>query len=93
MRWKEEVTLTGYEMQWTIRFFSFMSKKWILPTVVSPPLGRGSLLSDTGPDPRIPNLSIGAIAYWKRKRATWDGLVKKADTIFKRSHPAYESPL
>ena len=31
MRWKEEVTLTAYEMQWTVWYFSYMSQKWILP--------------------------------------------------------------
>ena len=28
MRWQEEVTLTGYEMQWTVAFFVHNSKKW-----------------------------------------------------------------
>ena len=30
MRWQEEVTLTGYEMQWTVRYFLHMSHKWVL---------------------------------------------------------------
>jgi hypothetical protein len=29
MRWKEEVTLTGYEMQWTVRYFQYQSQKWV----------------------------------------------------------------
>ncbi|KAF8801024.1 hypothetical protein BYT27DRAFT_7116196, partial [Phlegmacium glaucopus] len=28
MRWQEEVTLTRYEMQWTVAFFSYSSHKW-----------------------------------------------------------------
>lgn len=28
MRWQEEVTLTGYEMQWTVAYFINNSKKW-----------------------------------------------------------------
>ena len=31
MRWQEEVTLIGYEMQWTVRYFLFMSRKWVMP--------------------------------------------------------------
>lgn len=28
MRWKEEVKLTTYEMQWTVLFFVYQSRKW-----------------------------------------------------------------
>ena len=28
MRWQEEVTLTRCEMQWTVAFFIYNSKKW-----------------------------------------------------------------
>jgi hypothetical protein len=28
MRWKEEVTITRYEMQWTVAYFAYNSKKW-----------------------------------------------------------------
>jgi hypothetical protein len=28
MRWQEQVTLTTYEMQWTVRYFSHKSKGW-----------------------------------------------------------------
>ena len=28
MRWQEEVTLTTYEMQWTVRYFAYRSKNW-----------------------------------------------------------------
>jgi hypothetical protein len=28
MRWQEEVTLTTYEMQWTVAFFVYNSRKW-----------------------------------------------------------------
>ncbi|KAF8799289.1 hypothetical protein BYT27DRAFT_7121086, partial [Phlegmacium glaucopus] len=27
-RWQEEVSLTGYKMQWTVRYFSFQSQSW-----------------------------------------------------------------
>jgi hypothetical protein len=29
MRWREQVTLTTYEMQWTVAYFRHMSKKWV----------------------------------------------------------------
>lgn len=35
----------------------------------------------------------GEIAYGKRKLAVWDSLVRKADGIFRKINPAYESPL
>ena len=30
MRWREQVTLTTYEMQWTVAYFRHISKKWVL---------------------------------------------------------------
>ena len=27
-RWKEEFTLTGHEMQWTVRYFLYQAKLW-----------------------------------------------------------------
>jgi hypothetical protein len=27
-RWHEELTLTGYEMQWTVRYFKHQARKW-----------------------------------------------------------------
>lgn len=27
-RWREEFTLTGYEMQWTVKYFDFQSEMW-----------------------------------------------------------------
>jgi hypothetical protein len=92
MRWQEEVTLTGYEMQWTVRYFQHMSRKWELPSNSSGigPSRSGS--SSSGPDMAI-TLSNGAIAYWKRKQAVWEDLMKKADNIYRKCHPAYDSPL
>jgi hypothetical protein len=29
-RWQEEVTLLGYEMQWTVRYYMHMSERWQL---------------------------------------------------------------
>jgi hypothetical protein len=86
-RWQEEVTLTSYEMQWTVRYFVYMSRNWVLHS-------RTSFGSGTGGAGTIPgNLTTGAIAYHKRKRAVWEDLTKKADGIFRRSNPAYQSPL
>lgn len=28
MRWQEEVTLTRYEMQWTVAFFAYKRNQW-----------------------------------------------------------------
>ena len=61
MRWKEKVTLKGYEMQWTIRYFSYMSQKWILPQNVSSPDICGSSVVQTmalAPDPGTASTSL-----------------------------------
>ena len=89
MRWQEEVTLTGYEMQWTVRYFRYMSLKWVLPSELS----TASTSSRTGTVTGTPFLSAGAITYWNRKRTCWEGLMTKADRIFADCHPAYHSPL
>jgi hypothetical protein len=90
MRWQEEVTLTGYEMQWTVRHFRYMSHKWIIaPDDVNSLTAESSSCTGTG----IPNLSIGAIAYFNRKHAVWEDLMRKADNVFKICNPAYVSPL
>lgn len=91
MRWQEEVTLTGYEMQWTVRYFQHMSHKWELPSN-SFGIGPSSGASSSGPNVAV-TLSDGAIAYWKRKQAVWEDLMKKADNIFRKCNPAYDSPL
>jgi hypothetical protein len=95
MRWREEVTLTGYEMQWTVRYFRHMSLKWALPfdhqlPAFGPSAGIGTG-TGTGTDPL--NLTAGAIAYWNRKHAVWNGLVNSADGQFRSCNPAYDSPL
>jgi hypothetical protein len=86
MRWQEEVTLTGYEMQWTVRYFLYMSQKWAYTS-------DDGISNTTGTGTTEENLSIGAIAYWSRKHAVWQHIMKKADSIFRRCNPAYDSPL
>lgn len=92
MRWQEEVTLTGYEMQWTVRYFLYMSRKWIIPVVNAnePASGAGAGIAHTG---NPATLSTGANAYWKRKHAVWVDIVQKADGIFRTLNPAYQSPI
>ena len=85
MRWQEEVTLTGYEMQWTVRYFLYMSRKWI-PSAAGSCTASGSGLQPTG-------LTEGAIAYWLRKRVVWEEIMQNADRIFRGCNPAYDSPL
>lgn len=88
-RWQEQVTLTTYEMEWTVRYFLNMKEKWLMKanagTVTSP--GPSSVI-DTSPQ-----MTLGSMAYWNRKKAVWEDLVKKADSFFKISNPAYQSPL
>ena len=90
MRWQEEVTLTGYEMQWTVRYFLHMSRKWVLKFDGHPLAPGGS--SDTGTGTGTTH-SPGAIAYSNRKHAIWMEIMNKADCTFKRCNPAYDSPL
>lgn len=88
LRWQEEVTITGYEMQWTVRYFQYMSRKWVPPE--DPMFSVPGSSTSTG-EGTI--LTAGAIAYWNRKRALWEEVMKKADSIFRRLNPAYDSPL
>lgn len=90
MRWQEEVTLTGYEMQWTVRYFFHMSRKWAIPTMTDQGCSSG-IGTASGPD--ILNLTPGAMAYWKRKQGAWEVLMRKADSLFKKCNPSYDSPL
>ena len=76
MRWQEEVTLTTYEMQWTVRYFRYRSQSWRLPEGTrtesirsSSGTGTGKF-RDTGMDTGIsttktldPKLTTGTIAY------------------------------
>jgi hypothetical protein len=80
MRWQEEVTLTSYEMQWTVRFFSHKSQKWadVMAT---------SLADEAGPK------IAGPIAYGNRKKAMWLERAFTADRTFTLFNPAYKSPL
>lgn len=36
MRWQEEVTLTRYEMQWTVAYFAYRSNQWAQNSGISP---------------------------------------------------------
>jgi hypothetical protein len=36
MRWQEEVTLTRYEMQWTVAFFAYNRQKWGMHSCSTP---------------------------------------------------------
>jgi len=89
MRWQEEVTLIGYEMQWTVRYFRYMSSKWILSSDHDMLPIADSSGTGTGP----PVLTAGAVAYWKRKYAIWNDLCSYADGLFRRCNSAYESPI
>lgn len=79
MRWQEEVTLTTYEMQWTVRYFTNKSKFW------SDDLRSPAYTSSTD--------NAGFLAYSKRKHSTWDQLALKSDRTFKIFNNAYKSPL
>jgi hypothetical protein len=78
MRWQEEVTLTTYEMQWTVRYFTYQSKIW-------------SKILDTSAEHIA--TSSGPLAYAKRKQSTWENLSIKSDRIFRAINNAYKSPL
>ena len=69
-------------MQWTVRYFQYMSLKWAVPSAPTSGTGMGN-----GP------ITAGAIAYWNRKRAVWEDMMKKTDGIFSTTNPAYVSPL
>ena len=57
MRWQEEVAITTYEMQWTVRFFSHKSMMW-------------AWLHSTRSAVASQGAGAGAVAYVKRKQAT-----------------------
>jgi hypothetical protein len=78
MRWQEEVTLTTYEMQWTVKFFTYNAEMW-------------KRFQDTEAD--FSNVGAGATAYARRKQATWDQLCLQSDRTFKSLNNAYKSPM
>ena len=78
MRWQEEVTLITYEMQWTVRYFSYQSKIWSETLHLSPE--------------NLPR-NAGALAYAKRKQSSWRTHCVKTDRIFTLINNAYKSPL
>jgi hypothetical protein len=101
MRWQEEVTLTSYEMQWTVRYFRYRSQTWMLPESTRtgnrrPGTGTGTgIFNDTGIETgtSITKLTSGTMAYRTRNQAIWEELMKKADCTFSRLNDAYQSPL
>lgn len=89
MRWQEEVSLTTYEMQWTVRYFTHKSSFW-LETQNKPaePILTSAELNLTSA-----KVNPGARAYAKRKESTWLRLALKSDKTFKIINKAYKSPL
>jgi len=87
------VTLTTYEMEWTVRYFLNMQEKWVIKSVID--TGKNTVtgisINEAGAGSR--GMTLGSMAYWNRKKAVWKDLVKKADSIFRFSNPAYQSPL
>jgi hypothetical protein len=77
-------------MEWTVRYFMYMKEKWVSRsgTVLT-----GRIDSGSGSACNNGMLSPGATAYCIRKIAVWEELMKNADSIFKLSNPAYQSPL
>ena len=88
------MTLTTYKMDWTVRYFLYMKKKWVSKsgTSLTGNIDSGSG-STTSTGIFAHSLSPGAMAYCNRKKGMWEELAKKADSIFKLSNPAYQSPL
>ena len=92
MRWKEEVTLTTYEMQWTVRYFDFKSRLWAGSThqdadSSSPVAGPSHQSAEEN------HISAGVLAYRRRKQSTWLHLAKRSDRTFILINNAYKSPL
>jgi hypothetical protein len=95
------VTLTGYEMQWTVAYFRYKSRIWdMLPgsgisrNAFPGQNIHGSIRSGvpTGTID-VPILTAGAVAYRRRKLAMWEDLMTKADSIFGKGNISYNSPL
>jgi len=81
MRWREEVTLTGYEMHWVVRYFLNKSQTW------------DHLISGTGTNTGTLTSSVGIIAYKRRKQQTWHNLAHSADCVLATMSSAYKSPM
>lgn len=101
MRWKEEVTLTTYEMQWTVKYFAFNSEKWSnirdssakLPRLGADNYNQVAEDFSFGSGEKKGYLVPGVLAYAKRKVATWRSHSIKSDRIFTLINDAYKSPL
>lgn len=81
MRWREEVTLTGYEMQWTVRYLLHMRNVWDRRGVTGTGTGTGQ------------QSSAGVQAYARRKYTMWEQCAITADHTFATLNTAYQSPL
>ncbi|KAF8797508.1 hypothetical protein BYT27DRAFT_7125484, partial [Phlegmacium glaucopus] len=87
MRWQEQVTLTSYEMQWTVRYFQYQSCSWVVSDPGTDTGINTGAVSGTQPQ------SAGAVAYGQQKQAVWEDLMIRADRTFARFNLAYQSPL
>lgn len=77
-RWKEELTLVRYEMEWSVRYFHHQSRKW-------------DFSADGIAGAHASN--AGALAYAARKQTMWLYWARIADHAFSRCNLAYQSPL
>lgn len=87
-RWREEVTLTTHEMQWTVKYFLHQSRLWQEARTGTP---SGTSSGTTGT--RQTAIHPGNIAYSKRKQVAWKDLMIRADHTFALLNIAYQSPL
>jgi hypothetical protein len=91
MRWQEEVTLTTYEMQWTVRYFSNNCNVWAKLQDIQIDTSAASN-AVAGVD-AVAGVAAGAVAYAKRKQWTWEQMRLKSDRAFTILNNAYKSPL
>jgi hypothetical protein len=79
-------------MEWTVRYFVNMRGKWV--SISGAGINGINTGTGTGSSSQtITAVSPGSIAYSNRKKAVWEELVKKSDSIFINLNPAYQSPL
>ena len=87
MRWQEEVTITTYEMQWTVHYFIYKSNFW--SEIQNAPATDGLTLEVNG---NALGMDVGSLSYAKQKHLTWYQFALKADKTFKVINNAYKSP-
>ena len=86
MRWQEEVTITTYEMQWTVHYFIHKSNFW--SEIQNTPATDGLTLEVNG---NAPGMDVGSLSYAKQKHSTWYQFALKVDKTFKVINNAYKS--